>query len=240
MRTSEPGSDHQLAWARSFIASARSAEHRAVLRALLDGAEEVPGLVVDIDLRWSLVKALASLGELDDAAIDAELERDATSAGQRHAATAHAARPTPEAKDAAWRAIMDDPDLPNAILSATIGGFQQAHQDELIAPYTTQYFERIGDIWQTRSSEMAQDIVVGMYPSILVGQQLLDQTDDYLRTANPPAAAAPPARGGSGRRRPRDAGARAGPSGRSDGVALRASSTSQSTTRRRAARVGSR
>jgi aminopeptidase N len=188
MRTSEPGSDHQLAWARSFIASTRSTEHRAVLRGLLDGAEEVPGLVVDIDLRWSLVKALASLGELDDAAIDAELERDPTSAGRRHAATAHAARPTAEAKAAAWSAIMDDPDLPNAILAATIGGFQQVHQEELIAPYTTQYFERIGEIWETRSSEMAQDIVVGMYPSLLIGQQALDQTDDYLRTANPPAA----------------------------------------------------
>jgi len=187
LHAAEPGSDHQLAWARSFIASGRSAAHAAVMKGLLAGSYDVPGLRVDIDLRWSLVKALASLGELDEPEILAEIERDPTSAGQRHAATARAARPTPEAKAAAWRLIMDDPELPNAILGATIAGFHQQHQEDLLRPYVDRYFERIADIWETRSSEMAQDIVVGMYPTPLIGQDTLDRTDANLRAAAPPA-----------------------------------------------------
>jgi aminopeptidase N len=186
--TSEPEGDHQLAWARSFIASARSPEHVEMIRGLLNGTVDVPGLKVDIDLRWSIVKALASLGVIGQPGIAAELERDATSAGQRHAATALAARPDPAAKAAAWTSIMDDPDLPNSILGATISGFQQPDQEQLLRPYVDRYFERVSGIWETRSSEMAQDIVIGMYPGNLIGQDVLDRTDEYLRTATPPAA----------------------------------------------------
>ena len=88
MRAAEPGSDHQLAWTRTFAAAARTPEHVAVLRGLLDGTDPVPGLAVDADLRWTLLQALVAVGAAGDAEIDAELERDPTASGQRRAATA--------------------------------------------------------------------------------------------------------------------------------------------------------
>ncbi|MEO6714209.1 MAG: aminopeptidase N [Mycobacteriales bacterium] len=186
MQSAESGSDHQLAWARSFIGAARGDDHVAVLNGLLDGTHIVPGLTIDIDLRWSLVRALASLGELPDAGIAAELERDPTAAGRRHASAARASRPSAEAKAEAWTTIMDKPDLPNAILGAWIGGFSNHEQHALLEDYRLRYFERVGDIWANRSSEIAQDIVVGLYPGIFVDQETLDLTDEYLRTQSPP------------------------------------------------------
>src|SRR5699024_2794156 len=44
--SAEPGSDHQLNWSRAFAAAARTEEHAAVLRGLLDGSRSYPGLVV--------------------------------------------------------------------------------------------------------------------------------------------------------------------------------------------------
>ena len=65
-------------------------------RALLDDGpiEGVDGLAVDTELRWALVRSLATAG-VDDAPalIAAEEERDATDAGARHAAAARAAQP---------------------------------------------------------------------------------------------------------------------------------------------------
>ncbi|MFF4606382.1 aminopeptidase N [Streptomyces sp. NPDC001339] len=188
LRAAEPGSDHQLAWARAFAASARTDGQLDVLQGLLDGTEEIAGLAVDTELRWSLLQRLAATGRADEKAIAAELERDKTSAGERHAATARAARPTAEAKAEAWASVVESDKLPNAVQEAVIGGFVQTDQRELLAPYTAKYFDVVKGIWDTRSHEMAQQIVVGLYPSVQVSQESLDATDAWLASAEPSPA----------------------------------------------------
>ncbi|MGW7006594.1 aminopeptidase N [Streptomyces sp. NPDC054933] len=188
LRAAEPGSDHQLAWARAFAATARTGEHLDLLAALLDGSQVIEGLVVDDELRWALLERLAATGRADEAAIDAELARDATAAGERHAATARAARPTAEAKAAAWASVVESDKLPNAVQEAVIGGFVQTDQRELLAPYTEKYFAAVKHAWETRSHEMAQQIVIGLYPTLQVTQETLDATDAWLASAEPNAA----------------------------------------------------
>ncbi|GAU68164.1 putative aminopeptidase N [Streptomyces sp. NBRC 110611] len=188
LRAAEPGSDHQLAWARAFAASARTDGQLDLLQGLLDGTQEIDGLVVDTELRWSLLERLAATGRADETAIAAELERDKTSAGERHAATARAARPTAEAKAAAWASAVESDTLPNAVQEAVIAGFVQTDQRELLAPYTAQYFDVVKSIWGSRSHEMAQQIAVGLYPSLQVFQETLDATDAWLASAEPNAA----------------------------------------------------
>ncbi len=188
LRAAEPGSDHQLAWARAFAATARTGEQLDLLAGLLDGSQEIPGLAVDDELRWTLLERLAATGRADAAAIDAELARDATAAGERHAATARAARPTPEAKAEAWASVVADDKLPNAVQEAVIGGFVQTDQRELLAPYTAKYFEAVKGVWESRSHEMAQQIAVGLYPVLQVSQETLDATDAWLASAEPNAA----------------------------------------------------
>ncbi|MEV7617292.1 aminopeptidase N [Streptomyces sp. NPDC089799] len=188
LRAAEPGSDHQLAWARAFAATARTPEQLDLLAALLDGSQGIDGLVVDTELRWAFLERLAATGRADEPEIAAELERDKTAAGERHAATARAARPTAEAKAAAWSSVIDSADLPNAVQEAVIGGFVQTDQRELLAPYTEKYFSVLKGIWESRSHEIAQQIAVGLYPSLQVSQDTLDATDAWLASAEPNAA----------------------------------------------------
>src|SRR6478609_920214 len=74
----EPGSDHQLTFARSYAAISPGEQAFADLEGLLDGSWSVDGLAVDQDLRWVLVTALAASGRSGEALIEAELEHDKT------------------------------------------------------------------------------------------------------------------------------------------------------------------
>ncbi|MFF2927319.1 aminopeptidase N [Streptomyces celluloflavus] len=188
LRAARAGSDHQLAWARAFAATARTDAQLDLLQGLLDGTEVLDGLAVDTELRWSLVQRLAATGRADEAAIAAELARDRTAAGERHAATARAARPTAEAKAETWAAVVESDELPNSVQEAVIGGFVQSDQRELLAPYTAKYFDAVKAVWDARSHEMAQQVAVGLYPALQVSQETLDATDAWLAAAEPSAA----------------------------------------------------
>ncbi len=188
LRAAAPGSDHQLAWARAFAATARTDEQLDLLAALLDGSETIDGLVVDTELRWAFVERLAATGRFGADEIAAEHERDRTAAGERHAATAMAARPTAEAKAEAWASVVESDRLPNAVQEAVIGGFVQTDQRELLAPYTEKYFAAVKGVWESRSHEMAQQVAVGLYPALQVSQATLDATDAWLASAEPNAA----------------------------------------------------
>ncbi|MDP9433428.1 MAG: ERAP1-like C-terminal domain-containing protein, partial [Actinomycetota bacterium] len=124
----------------------------------------------------------------DEGAIAAELARDNTAAGQRHAAAARAARPTAEAKEEAWASVVDSNDLPNAMQAAVLGGFVQVEQRDLLRPYIERYFDTIEKVWQSRTSEVAQTVVVSLYPTYFVEQATLDRTEAFLRDRQPPPA----------------------------------------------------
>jgi aminopeptidase N len=188
LRAAAPGGDHQLAWARAFASVARTEEHLAVLSGILDGSHVVTGLAVDDELRWALLERLSATGVVDVSVIDAELARDNTAAGQQHAASCRAARPTAEAKAEAWAAVVVAETLTNTVQEAVIAGFVQADQRELLAPYTAKYFAAVKDVFEQRSHEMGQQIIVGLYPSLQVEQATLDATDAWLASAEPAPA----------------------------------------------------
>ena len=188
LHASEPGSDHQLAWARAFASSAQSDDHVRDLQGLLDGRFSIRGLDVDTELRWHLLHRLVVIGAADDAAIDAEVAADPTAAGQRHGAACRAARPSAEAKAQAWASVVDSADLPNAVLAAVIGGFYSAEQVDLTEPYVEPYFAKVGELWATRTVEMAHSLVVGLYPALLVSPTVVERTDAYLATHDVPPA----------------------------------------------------
>ena len=190
VHSAPPGSDLQLAWARALGSTATTEEQLDLVAGLLSGSVAVEGLAVDADLRWHLLQRLVVLGRAGDDRIEAELRQDPTAAGQRHAEALRAARPTAEAKAAAWAAVVDSDELPNAVQAAVIGGFVQAEQTDLLAVYVEPYFASIGQLWATRTSEMAANIVVGLYPTLLVSPAVVERTDAYLAGADVSAALA--------------------------------------------------
>jgi aminopeptidase N len=180
LRAAEPGSDHQLAWARFLATTAEGEAEYRLLEELLAGTTRIDGLEVDQDLRWSLWIALAAAGRATVAELDAELKRDNTASGNQKATRALAARPTAEAKAAAWSAVADSDLLPNAMVSAQTAGFQQAGQRELTAPYTARYFELLESIWAERSIEIAIRFVDGFFPKLQTDEATLATTDAWL------------------------------------------------------------
>ncbi|MCZ4550268.1 aminopeptidase N [Gordonia rubripertincta] len=194
-RAAEAGSDHQLAFVNSLLSGVLAPEQTDVVAALLDGDpadQGLQGLTVDTDLRWSIVNALATAGAIDtDPAstpvIDAELERDNTSAGSRQAARARAARPLAEAKADAWSRAVEDDSLSNTLGRSIIAGFSRPGQGELLAPYTAKYFEAVPQVWARRSSEVAQTVVVGLYPNWAADERGLALADELLAGDHPSA-----------------------------------------------------
>lgn len=119
------GSDAQLGAARAWI---RACDAGEPLRHWLDGQDVPAGLVIDAELRWSLVIRLAALGELSGADIDAELDRDKCTSGVLHATRARAGLPTAGAKAVAWRMLVEPSDVPAYELYATAAGFFDARR----------------------------------------------------------------------------------------------------------------
>ena len=193
-RESAPGSDHQLAFVNALCASLLSPNHVAVLSTLLDNepaAVNMPGLVIDTDLRWRIVTALAASGVIDGDGpetpfIDAEAQRDPTAAGQRHALEASTARPQAAVKESAWEEVIEDDTLPNVTARSMVGAFARPGQAELLAPFRDKYFDAISGVWERRSSEVAQTVVIGLYPSWDISQAGLDAADRFLADPDVP------------------------------------------------------
>jgi aminopeptidase N len=187
LQTARAGSDEQLAYVRAFAGVASSAEDLALLAELLAGSVRLDGLTVDTDLRWALLARLVSRGRAGTAEIEDELARDATDAGERHAATCRAAIPTTEAKRETWQTLIAG-ELTIAMFRSALGGFVDLDHPELMEPYRDDFFEVVGDIWRSWSSAMAQDFVSTAYLVGALSPETVAATDDYIARAEPPAA----------------------------------------------------
>jgi len=181
-----PASGFQLAWARVYASAARSDSELALLRDWLEG-DPPDGLTIEAELRWRLVQALAAGGQVGEAEIQAELDRDRTATGERQAATATTLIATPEAKEAAWRRLTGPDALPNWLQRAMLIGFHHPSQLALTRPYVNRFFDVIDQVWATRDSEPAQEFVELAYPSQHVSQETVALTDAWLAGADRPA-----------------------------------------------------
>ena len=189
LAAAEAGSDLQVIFARVYARSAAAGDDAARIAGWLDGREVPVGLTLDPELRWLIVKRLAVIGAADDAAIAAELERDATSHGAESATAARVSRPTAEAKAAAWESVAGSDSLSVAILRATTENFWHTEQLELCAPYVEPYLAALPGIWRTRPAEAAWNITRAMFPALLVSRNTVElvsraldaDLDDALR-----------------------------------------------------------
>ncbi|ADI10209.1 aminopeptidase N [Streptomyces bingchenggensis BCW-1] len=188
LRLATPGSGHQLAWARFFAQTAATDLDQRLLLGLLDGTARIDGLDVDQELRWTFLASLAAQGAADESLIAAELTRDHTASGKRHQVRCLAGRPSAAVKAEAWAAVVESDALSNALVEATIAGFAQPSQADLLAPYRDRYFAVIERVWRERSIEIAMSIVRGLFPA--QGDTTTLEAADAWLTRHPNAAPA--------------------------------------------------
>ncbi|MBT2904569.1 aminopeptidase N [Streptomyces cellulosae] len=180
LRAAGEGSEQQLAWARFFARVACTDADFELLGSLLDGTVTLPGLEVDQELRWAFLEPLAAHGLADEKRLDEELARDDTASGRRHHVRCLAARPSEAVKAQCWAQVVESDALSNALVEATIAGFVQPSQRELLAPYAEKYFAVIERVWTERSIQIAMDVVRGLFPSYEDSRETLDATDAWL------------------------------------------------------------
>ena len=88
--------------------------------------------------------------------------------------------------------MVEDDTLATTTARSIIAGIMAPGQDELLKPFTARYFEAIAGIWARRSSEVAQTVVVGLYPSRDISDEGIAAADKFLSA--PDSEVLPPLR----------------------------------------------
>ena len=185
--SASPASDTQLAAVQALAGVKLEAAHLAEIAGWRDGSAPLDGLTVDTDLGWTLLGALVAHGVAGPAEIDAAAAADSTASGERSATQMRALLPTAENKAAVWHRLVNDDGMANALQSAAIGGFSHPAQTHLLQPFVDSYFDVIDDVWSRRSIEVAQKVVVGLYPRWAVDQRTVDRTEAWEAGEHPAA-----------------------------------------------------
>ncbi len=134
--TSRAGSDVQLAAAQLAVATAGEATW---LEGWLGGRGLPDGLDLDLDLRWAVLKQMASLGLVDREELAHQLAAERTAISQVAHVQARAALPDEAAKAWAWAHFTGEiPAGPYELLAAGEGMWRPG-QEELTEPYARRY-----------------------------------------------------------------------------------------------------
>lgn len=187
--SAQAGSDSQLQFVTAFASAAATPGQWEKVRQVRDGEVAFDGLAIDTDLSWQLLVSLAAGGVVTAADIDEALAADNTAKGGEFAAQAKAALPSAEAKAAAWSSLVDSDDQPNTIVRAAALGFVHPAGRRLLGGFVARYFESLLPIWNSRTYQIAQYLIVGLYPAPLADVALRDATRSWLE-ANADAAPA--------------------------------------------------
>ena len=176
----EAGSDSQLQFVTAFANALVTPEHAGIVGRLRSGEETLPGLEIDADLNWQLLVGLATIGATDAATIDAALAADNTAKGGEFAAQARAALPDLASKKAAWATLVARDDAPNTIVRSAALGFVHPAGAEVLAEFVQPYFDMLLPVWESRTYQIAQYLVVGLFPTALADTGLRDATRAWL------------------------------------------------------------
>ncbi|MEE1942204.1 aminopeptidase N [Streptomyces sp. TRM 70361] len=143
------------------------------------------GIPLDPELRWRLLHRLAVLDAAGPGDIDDALAADPGATGTESAARCRAALPDPEAKAAAWQALLDPADtLSNYLFAATLQGFWHPEQREILSDYVPRYFEQAPTLTARRGPAIADSLVRYGFPrpftdpdTLAAGKRCLDHPD---------------------------------------------------------------
>ena len=188
-QAAEAGSDSQFQFVQALASSAATPAQWEIVRQVRAGELALNGLDIDTDLSWQLLVALAAGGAVTAAEIDAALAADNTAKGGELAAQAKAALPSVAAKQLAWDSLIDTDEQPNTIVRATAAGFTHPATVAQQAEFVGAYFDMLLPIWGARTYQIAQYLIVGLYPAAMANAVLRDATQAWL-DANVDAPAA--------------------------------------------------
>ncbi|WP_028652074.1 aminopeptidase N [Nocardioides halotolerans] len=177
LASAAPDSEEQLAAFRAAIATATDT---GLLTSWRDGAALPDGIPLDVDLRWRVLGRLATLGAVDVAELDRELEAEPGAVAKIRHAGARASLPSAEAKAWAWSCFTGETDLPNYELEAVGLGFWRGGQEELTEPYVERYFADLPDTVRKRSGWVLADAAEHFFPRTSTSRETLARCEALI------------------------------------------------------------
>jgi aminopeptidase N len=181
MLRAAPEGDPQIIWARALIGTATNPDDLALVIRLADGAETVPGLTIDQDMRWDIaIRATAfGLPEAEER-VTAERARDPSDRGQRMVLRAETARPDPAVKEAAWERFHGAGYGSLHLTGAAMSGFHSYRQRAILTPYVERFFERVTSVFETRDKEFVSMYFGNLFPGYRCERDVLVRSERLL------------------------------------------------------------
>jgi aminopeptidase N len=183
--TAQAGGDSQLELVRAW---SRVTDDVVSLEVWTAGDDLPPGLRLDTDLRWRLVQRLAVLGAVEADRLDAEYDRDRTSAAWLARWGARAGSASAEAKEKAWTAAVGG-SLSNHELEAVGRAFWQPGQSGVLTPYRERYAADLPELARTASAATLDDFGRLMFPRTLVEPASVEMAERLLAEPDLPMPA---------------------------------------------------
>jgi aminopeptidase N len=177
LEAAAPTSEEQLAAYRAAVSTCPDLD---VLRGWLEGSGLPDGVPLDIDLRWRVLARLASLGAVDLAELDRQLDAEPGAVARVRHAGARASLPTAEAKAWAWSCFTGEVNLPNYELEAVGLGFWRFGQEEHTDQYVERYFADLPDTVRRRSGWVLADAAEHFFPRTSMTRETLDRCEALI------------------------------------------------------------
>jgi aminopeptidase N len=186
-RLPETRGDLQLVWLRGVIQLAMEPEDLDRLVRLMDGAEKIPGVDIDQNMRWSLIAKLVAFARPGgEDRLAAEKTRDPSDKGKKSAFQAEASRPKSDEKARHWKLFSEPNDLSSDFLKNGMSRFHWVHQKDLLDPYVQRFFDEAPRIYDTRNHEYAKAFVLLLYPSYRAEREVLARGERLLERVTVP------------------------------------------------------
>ena len=197
LMAAEPGSDHQLTFARAYAAAAHSEQAVADLDGLLDGS------LVDRRARHRHRPALGA-GDRPGPGRRAPTRPGSTRSSSATAPSPARSTPprpgprarTPRPRRAPGRTSPRTPTSPTRPTARSRVAFMRHGQEDLLEPYVEKYLEAADDIWERLGTHMASNTLEGAFPVPMGSPALVARLDQLARrVAGQPGRQALRARG---------------------------------------------
>ncbi len=158
--------EHRQPALRTLAASATAEAHWAAV-------EEASEAASDSDLAWRMAVRRAELGQRDDDAVAALLERDPDPDAAVKRLKVLAASPDMESKEAVWRAFFTDYSVPASRDTLELGAFfWRPGQAEMLIPFAHRYLEELPRL---KGGMLNQGVVVrAMFPNAVGDASFLE------------------------------------------------------------------
>jgi aminopeptidase N len=161
----DQGGPHRMVAVRALARTAVTPDQLTSLRALADG---------DVDLTWRAFTRLASLDDVDPAAVAALEDQDPDPDSWVRTLAVETARPHTAAKQAGWDTVMLGQKVPIGSIGEVAAAFWQPSQSAVLAPFAERYLEVLGHLGSTGMIP-AMVRAQAMFPLFGAGREFVDR-----------------------------------------------------------------